>query len=57
MMNTSNNSYKITKKEEAGKEPQAILDTVDTHPLEAGHSSLRPKYIAFWSKIHGRRCW
>jgi hypothetical protein len=41
MMNNSsnNNSDKITKEEEeADKERQTILDTVDTYALETGHS-------------------
>jgi hypothetical protein len=42
MMNNSNNNNtnKITNEEEADKERQTILDTVDTYALETGHSRV-----------------
>jgi hypothetical protein len=48
MMDNSN-SNKITKKEEeATKERQAILDTVDTYALETGHSRVYALSIMYF---------
>jgi hypothetical protein len=38
--NNNNNTNKITNEEEADKERQTILDTVDTYALETGHSRV-----------------
>jgi hypothetical protein len=38
--NNNNNTNKITNGEEADKERQTILDTVDTYALETGHSRV-----------------
>jgi hypothetical protein len=49
MMNNSSN--KITKEEEeADKERQTILDTVDTYALETGHSRLYVLSIMYFGQ-------
>lgn len=46
-----NNSNKITKKEEeANKERQTILDTVDTYALETGHSRVYALSIMYFGQ-------
>jgi hypothetical protein len=47
-MNHNNN--KITKEEEADKERQTILDTVDTYALETGHSRLYVLSIMYFGQ-------
>ena len=48
MMNNNNN--KIIKEEEADKERQTILDTVDTYALETGHSRLYVLSIMYFGQ-------
>lgn len=46
-----NNSNKITKKEEeANKERQTILDTVDTYALETGHSRVYALSVMYFGQ-------
>jgi hypothetical protein len=45
-----NNNNKITKEEEADKERQTILDTVDTYALETGHSRLYVLSIMYFGQ-------
>jgi hypothetical protein len=53
MMNNNNrinrNSDKV-KSEEAGKERQAILDTVDTYALKTGHSRVYALSIMYFGQ-------
>jgi hypothetical protein len=50
MMDNSN-SNKITKKEEeASKERQTILDTVDTYALETGHSRVYALSVMYFGQ-------
>jgi hypothetical protein len=50
MMDNSN-SNKITKKEEeASKERQTILDTVDTYSLETGHSRVYALSVMYFGQ-------
>jgi hypothetical protein len=48
MMNNDNN--KIIKEEEADKERQTILDTVDTYALETGHSRVYALSIMYFGQ-------
>ena len=51
MDNSNSNSNKITKKEEeANKERQTILDTVDTYALETGHSRVYALSIMYFGQ-------
>ena len=45
-----NNNNKIRKEEEADKERQTILDTVDTYALETGHSRLYVLSIMYFGQ-------
>jgi hypothetical protein len=46
----NNNGNKITKEEEADKERQSILDTVDTYALETGHSRVYALSIMYFGQ-------
>jgi hypothetical protein len=46
----NNNNKKITKEEEADKERQTILDTVDTYALETGHSRVYALSIMYFGQ-------
>jgi hypothetical protein len=56
MMNNNNNNKRINRNsdkvenEKAGKERQAILDTVDTYALETGHSRVYALSIMYFGQ-------
>ncbi len=45
-----NNNNNTTKEEDADKERQIILDTVDTYALETGHSMLYVLSILYFGQ-------